>query len=77
LGLFSQEGGEGSRQDVITGVEDKELINKLIEILIEVRKQARRDKNWKLADQIRDQLARLNIILKDHPGGETSWEKKI
>lgn len=77
LGLFSQEGEGVSRQDISPRAEDKDLVNKLIEILIEIRKQARRDKNWKLADQIRDQLAQLDIILKDHPGGETSWEKKI
>jgi len=38
-----------------------------IEELIEKRQQARKEKNWALADQIRDQLKDIGIILEDTP----------
>ena len=40
---------------------------------IEERNEARKNKNFKLADQIRDRLASRNILLKDGPEG-TDWE---
>ena len=36
-----------------------------IELLIQLRKEAREQKNWALSDQIRDALLELNIQLKD------------
>ena len=43
-----------------------------VESLIEKRKQARQDKDWQLADSIRDELKTLNVILEDKDG-VTSW----
>lgn len=40
-----------------------------IEALIEERQQARKEKNWARADEIRDQLAAQGITLKDTPQG--------
>jgi cysteinyl-tRNA synthetase len=45
-----------------------------IERLIEQRNQARQDKNWQEADQIRHQLAALGVSLEDTPAG-TLWRK--
>ncbi len=63
----------------IFGLEDDQLIegNKeelqsVMKLIIDIRKQARADKNWKLSDQIRDQLAAANIQLKDGKDG-TTW----
>lgn len=44
-------------------------IDGLMQILIQMRNQARTDKNWKLSDDIRDQLLALNIQLKDGKEG--------
>ena len=44
----------------------------VMEMLIAMRKQARADKNWALADAIRDQLGKIEIKLKDTPSG-TEW----
>ena len=41
----------------------------VIEMLIEMRNQARVNKNWKLSDEIRDQLLVLGIQLKDGKEG--------
>lgn len=45
-----------------------------IENLIEQRQQARKDKNWALADKIRDDLKARRIILEDTPQG-VRWKK--
>lgn len=45
-----------------------------IEDLIAKRQQARKDKNWALADKIRDELKERGIILEDTPQG-VRWKK--
>ncbi|WP_392560461.1 cysteine--tRNA ligase [Orbus mooreae] len=46
-----------------------------IEALIKQRNDARATKNWALADNARDQLNAMNIVLEDGPSG-TVWRKK-
>lgn len=46
-----------------------------IQELIARRDQARQEKQWATADEIRDQLTELGIILKDSPEG-TQWQRK-
>lgn len=43
-----------------------------VESLIAKRKQAREDEDWALADQIRDELTALNVVVEDKDG-VTSW----
>ncbi len=43
-----------------------------IENLIVKRKQAREEKNWALADEIRDELSALSVVVEDKDG-VTSW----
>ena len=40
-----------------------------IEKLIEKRNNARKEKNWKLADEIRDELKSKNVIIEDTSNG--------
>lgn len=51
-----------------------ELLDAEIEELIEQRIQARKDRNFKLSDEIRDKLKEMNIILEDTPQG-TRWKR--
>ncbi|WP_444998135.1 cysteine--tRNA ligase [Aliikangiella sp. IMCC44359] len=51
---------------------DKELDTDYIEQLIVERNQARADKNWGKADEIRDQLQDLGVVLEDKDG-KTGW----
>lgn len=44
---------------------------KLIELLIDLRAEARANKEWARADRIRDRLAELGILLEDRPEGTT------
>ncbi|WP_349409107.1 cysteine--tRNA ligase [Pseudalkalibacillus sp. SCS-8] len=53
----------------------KELLDEEIESLIEERNQARKEKNFQRADEIRDQLADEGIILEDTPQG-VRWKRK-
>lgn len=53
---------------------DDELLDEEIEALIEKRTQARKDRNFKLADEIRDQLKEMNIIIEDTPQG-IRWKR--
>jgi cysteinyl-tRNA synthetase len=50
-------------------------IDQEIEALIEKRNEARRKKDFKASDQIRDQLLARGIILEDTPAG-TRWKKQ-
>ena len=45
-----------------------------VEALIAKRNQARADKDFSTADQVRDELTAMGIILKDGPAG-TEWQK--
>ncbi|MFC1890728.1 DALR domain-containing protein, partial [Thermodesulfobacteriota bacterium] len=45
-----------------------------IEALVEARTQARRDRDWKKADQLRDELKVLGIVIEDGPKG-TTWRR--
>lgn len=50
-----------------------ELTPQLVELLIEVRNEARERRDFKSSDAIRQKLAALNIALEDTPGG-TRWK---
>lgn len=45
-----------------------------IDQLIQERKVAKASKDWKRADEIRDELKSKNIELVDHPDGTTTWK---
>jgi len=50
-------------------LENEELLDEEIEELIEKRNTARKERNFALADEIRDRLKEMNIILEDTPQG--------
>ncbi|MFH0735757.1 MAG: cysteine--tRNA ligase [bacterium] len=50
---------------------DNELTDKLIELLIQLRIDAKLEKNYKLADTIRLELDKLSIVLQDTKTGTT------
>lgn len=51
-----------------------ELLKKLIELLLKIRNKARSEKNFKLADRIRDELNSLGIKIEDNKDGSTSYK---
>ncbi|MCD4698034.1 MAG: cysteine--tRNA ligase [Bacteroidales bacterium] len=54
------------------GNENEQLISGLMETILEIRQQARTSKDWPTSDLIRDNLAKLNISVKDTKDG-SEW----
>jgi cysteinyl-tRNA synthetase len=44
----------------------------LLDLLVQLRTRVRKEKNFAMADEIREQLAALGVVLEDRPDG-TSW----
>ena len=53
----------------VTDKPDSLLENKLVEILIDIRLKAKKEKNFSLADEIRDKLSGIGIAIKDTKDG--------
>ncbi len=60
---------EGSSQDLSISKADEEKINHLIELRLE----AKNNGDYQTADNIRDELSKMNVTIKDI-GGKTEWE---
>ena len=52
---------------------ENDKLKNVIEVLIELRKEARAKKDWATSDKIRNQLAEAGIQLKDEKDGNMSW----
>ncbi len=52
---------------------DNEKLKGVMELLIDIRKEAKSRKDFATSDKIRNELARLGINLKDEKGGGMSW----
>jgi cysteinyl-tRNA synthetase len=46
----------------------------LIDLLLSIRTEMRKEKNWHMSDKIRDELTALGIVLEDTPDG-TTWKR--
>lgn len=57
----------------VSGADD-EFVGQLMNLLIELRADARKSKNFAIADKIRDGLTALNVTLEDRPEG-TTWRR--
>jgi cysteinyl-tRNA synthetase len=84
-GFFEAAEAEMRKLDDILGVvgieepgieESQDAENGEIEGLIEERNAARKAKNFKRSDEIRDALLARNIVLEDTPSG-TKWKRKL
>ncbi len=60
----------GNKIEALDANSAPDLLNKLVE----QRKEAKKSKNWKLADQIRDELKKAGITLEDKKDGTTIWK---
>ncbi|MEN6414661.1 MAG: cysteine--tRNA ligase [Veillonellales bacterium] len=68
LGLLVQErAGKSDAAD--------ELVEPLLDIIINIRQEARQKKDWATADGIRDSLNAIGIVLEDSPQG-IRWKKR-
>ena len=51
----------------------KDMVSPLVTMLLDMRMQAKADKNWALSDEIRDKLTAIGIRVKDRKDGY-DWE---
>ncbi|MFH1882762.1 MAG: cysteine--tRNA ligase [Planctomycetota bacterium] len=58
-----------------TGPADEELMDKLVNVLIEQRNEARKNKDFAKADELRTKLDEMGIVLEDKPD-MTTWRMK-
>ncbi len=68
LGVLQQE-----PEDWFRGIGDVDETE--IEKLLEERSQAKKEKNFQLADDIRNKLSAMDIQVLDHPDGTSTWRK--
>jgi cysteinyl-tRNA synthetase len=68
IGIFVQE--QTGKVD-----DSQELVEQLMDIIIEIRQHARQNKDWTIADKVRDSLGAVGIILEDSPQG-VRWKKR-
>ncbi|MEI6543474.1 MAG: cysteine--tRNA ligase [Methylococcales bacterium] len=73
LGLLQDDPEDFLKSSVI---DDDALTNEAIEQSIQARLDAKKAKNWALADKIRDDLKEQGVILEDSPNGQTSWRRE-
>ena len=66
----AEAGQGGESESAATALSDAD-----IERLIEERSAARKAKNFKESDRIRDLLAASSVVLEDMPGGKTLWRR--
>ncbi len=52
---------------------DNEKLRGVMQLLIDIRKEARSKKDFATSDRIRNQLQQLGILLKDEKDGSISW----
>ncbi|GAB1309443.1 cysteine--tRNA ligase [Urechidicola sp. KH5] len=58
-------------KSTVDNSQNQQVLVGVIEMLIEMRKTARENKDWAMSDKIRDQLAELGVQLKDGKDGTT------
>ena len=63
LGLMDEEGAASG---------NNEALDKAMELILDIRQDARANKDWGTSDKIRDALQAAGIVVKDGKDG-TSW----
>jgi cysteinyl-tRNA synthetase len=71
LGILSPD------QQEMGGTGGEKLVESLVQLLIEIRQEARSKKDWATADGIRNRMKELGVVLEDTPDGvRWRWDGK-
>jgi cysteinyl-tRNA synthetase len=75
--LYTELGGDilGIVPETFEETEQGDLEESLMDLLIDVREELRKAKQWTLSDTIRDRLSGMGVSLEDGPEG-TVWNRK-
>ena len=55
------------------GEQNNQVLNPVMELLLDIRKEAKDKKDFATSDKIRNQLTAMGIVIKDEKDGNTSW----
>ncbi len=61
----------GLQEYQASGGNGSQIVDELMEIILDIRLEARQQKDWTTSDKIRDALKSLNIVVKDSKEGST------
>ena len=65
----------GLKLEDVNDTSGDDISSDLIEMLLKLRQEAKLNKDWALADQIRNQLTEMGVVIKDTKDG-ANWELK-
>jgi len=74
LGIFHKDPSAFLKRLQTLKTSEKSIDLKHVENLIQQRLDARKAKDFKKSDAIRDELLKLGVKINDNPDGTTSWE---
>jgi cysteinyl-tRNA synthetase len=57
----------------VDGASEERSADPFVDLLVVTRRKLRDIKQWAMADEIRDELNALGVIVEDKPGGESTW----
>jgi len=75
LGLLQQEPQKYLQQSLVVSEKEEKFSESKIDLLINQRLEAKKNRDFELADQIRSLLSEAGIILEDSPQG-TTWRRQ-
>src|SRR5262249_48606354 len=55
---------------------DDRFSGELMDLVLELRAEARATKNWPMSDKIRDRLKAFKVVVEDRPDGVT-WRREM
>jgi cysteinyl-tRNA synthetase len=73
LGILNENPEKYFKTKKTAAIQEEAIDAIWVEEMIQARKNARKEKDWAKADQIRQELEKMNIILEDRPDG-TIWK---
>lgn len=76
LALFGSHAVEYRQVSDALALSTKGLEVEKVEALLQKRKEARRNREFSVADEVRAELDAMGVEIKDHPEGSTTWKVK-
>ena len=61
-------------KDELAGKNDEKLTEELMNIIVDLRQNAKNNKDWTTSDKIRNELNQIGITIKDKKDG-VDWER--
>ena len=60
-------------KDESTAGGDEQLTGKLVKMILDIRQEAKNNKDWAASDKIREDLGKIGVVIKDRKDG-ADWE---